>query len=101
MTISAQYAETTVADLLSAADNGEEVIIARPGKPALRLVADTVSEPATVPTTEAPSERKPRILGALRGQMRVPSEEEWAEMDRQIAAEMNDRPLFSSVTRLD
>ena len=101
MTISAQYAETTVADLLSAADNGEEVIIARPGKPALRLVADTASSPASSSTPEAPKERKPRILGAGRGEMRVPSEDEWAEMDRQIAAEMNDRPLFSSVTRLD
>ena len=99
MTISAQYTETTVADLLSAADKGEEVIIARPGKPALRLIADNVSEPANLPTSAASRERKPRILGAGRGEMRVPSIDEWAAMDRQIAAEMNDRPLFSSGTR--
>lgn len=67
MTVSAEYAETTVADLLSAADNGEEVVIARPGKPALRFVADTISTPATSSTPEAPKERKPRILGAGRG----------------------------------
>ena len=40
MRVNVQYAETHLADLISAADNGELVEIARPDKAALRLVVD-------------------------------------------------------------
>ena len=89
MTISAQYAETTVADLLYAADKGEEVVIARPGKPALRLVQDEAFEPS-----------KPRVVGrkhlfgAWEGLVTLPTDEEWKAMDKEIEDDMLNGPIF-------
>jgi antitoxin (DNA-binding transcriptional repressor) of toxin-antitoxin stability system len=45
MKVSAQYAEEHFADLVSAFDSGEEVRIARPDKPGIRLVADEAIAP--------------------------------------------------------
>ena len=89
MTISAQYAETTVADLLSAADNGEEVIISRPGKPALRLVVDEISAPA-----KPRSVSRKDLFGAWEGLVKLPTAEEWKAMDEEIADEMLNGPIF-------
>ena len=89
MTISAQYAETTVADLLSAADNGEEVIIARPGKPTLRLIADE--------TLVQPKSRvigRKHLMGALEGLVTLPTDEEWKAMDKEIEDDMLNGPIF-------
>jgi antitoxin (DNA-binding transcriptional repressor) of toxin-antitoxin stability system len=88
MKVSAQYAETHFSQLLSAADNGEVVEIARPDKPTLKLVP---SNPA-----ETPKPTGPRILGAGRGELRVPSEQEWSEMDKELEHKMNDSPLMTS-----
>jgi hypothetical protein len=41
----------------------------------------------------------PRILGAGRGEMRVPSDEEWRAMDKQLERLMNDSPLFPDESR--
>jgi hypothetical protein len=35
-----------------------------------------------------------RVLGAGRGEMRIPSEEEWRAMDLELEALMNNSPLF-------
>ena len=43
MKVNVQHAETYLADLIFAADNGELVEIARLGKPALRLVVDNLT----------------------------------------------------------
>ncbi len=51
-------AKTRLSELVSAAERGEEVIIARGGTPAVRLVAVTVEHP-------------PVALGALRGQIEI------------------------------
>ena len=71
MKVSAQYAQEHLADFLSAADNGEEVEIARPDQSAFRLTL----------VRSAPKQAGRRILGAGRGELRVPSFEEWQAMD--------------------
>lgn len=73
MQVSLQYAAEHLDELAAAADNGEVVEIARHEKPALKLIAS-----ANLSRVE-PSGR--RILGALRGQVVVATEEEWQSMD--------------------
>ena len=87
--VSLKYAEEHLADLISAADRGEEVEITRPEKPALKLV---------VSSTSSGSARKAdkRILGAGRGELRVPTFEEWQAMDADLETESPDRPLMTS-----
>ncbi len=87
MNVSLKYAEEHLADLVSAADRGEEVEITRPEKPALKLVVTTT-------TTAAAKHSGKRVLGAGRGELRVPSEEEWRKMDEEMARKMNEGPLF-------
>lgn len=48
MKVNIQYAETHLADLISAADNGEPVEIARPDKPALRFVVSNEPYPSVL-----------------------------------------------------
>jgi antitoxin (DNA-binding transcriptional repressor) of toxin-antitoxin stability system len=79
MKVSAQYAATHFDDILSAATSGEEVEIAVPDKPTLKLV---VANPSANTTSR-------RILGAGRGELRVPTPEEWAEMDKELEQLMN------------
>lgn len=89
MKVSAQYAASHLDDILAAVESGEEVRIDRPNKPGIRLVVDNVQPLAPKPTGR-------RILGAGRGEMRVPSEQEWHEMDKELERHMNDAPLMSS-----
>jgi len=71
MKVNAQYAESHLADLLSAAYSGEEVEIEAPNKPALRLV---ISNPAPKPSATS---QEPRQLGRLKGLIAIPTDEEW------------------------
>jgi len=93
MKVSAQYAATHLDDILSAADEGEEVRIDRPNKPGIRLVVEGA------PNRTAAPQAGRRILGAGRGELRVPSVEEWAEMDKELEHLMNDAPLTSQGDR--
>jgi antitoxin (DNA-binding transcriptional repressor) of toxin-antitoxin stability system len=86
MKVSAQYAEDHFADLLNLASSGEEVEIALPGKPNIKLVPSS-------PTPFQPKSGR-RILGAGRGEMVVPSEAEWQKMDQELLGLINDSPLF-------
>ncbi|ADW67998.1 hypothetical protein [Granulicella tundricola] len=86
MQVSLQYATQHLEELASAVDNGEEIEIARPEKSAIKLV---VSAKAAQSETEGP-----RVLGALRGRMIVPSEEEWKKMDEELADIMTNGPVF-------
>jgi antitoxin (DNA-binding transcriptional repressor) of toxin-antitoxin stability system len=86
MNVSLQYAEEHLADLVSAADRGEEIVITRPEKPTLKLIVSPTSAPAI--------KSGRRILGAGRGELRVPSEQEWRQMDEEISRLMNSGPLF-------
>ena len=87
MKVSAQYAEEHFSDILDAADGGEEVEIVRPDHPSYRL--ELVKPEPVKPTGK-------RILGAGRGEMIVPSWEEWKAMDKELEREINDAPLISS-----
>ena len=87
MNVSLQYAESHLADLADAVDSGEPIEISRPDKPTLRLI---VSAQSPVKKTGR------RILGAGRGEMGVPSEEEWAAMDKELEHQMNDATLMNS-----
>ena len=90
MKVSAKYAQEHFADILSAADNGEEVEIARPNKPTLKLIVS----PALPASLHQPTGR--RILGAGVGEVRVPSDEEWQAMDKEIEHLMCDAPLTTN-----
>ena len=86
MQVTLQYAAEHFEELASVADSGEEVKIARPEMPALTL---TVDPPA--PCRKSGSRR---ILGALRGQIVVPSEEEWRKVEEELTDVMTNGPIF-------
>jgi prevent-host-death family protein len=80
-TVNVHDAKTHLSRLLERAESGEEIVIARAGKPVARLVPYT-------------TERPTRTFGALRGQIRIlPG---FDELDVEIAREFEDsiaRPL--------
>jgi hypothetical protein len=88
MKVGVQYAETHLADLISAASRGESVQIEGPEHTAHILTFPTLKPGIG-----------PRILGAGRGEMRVPSDEEWRAMDKELERLMNDSPLFADESR--
>ena len=89
MKVSAQYAQEHFPDLLAAADSGEPVEIARPDKPTLLLV------PQPTPRASTPSGRPRReLFGAGEGLVRVPTDEEWRAMDKELEDEMLNGPIF-------
>ena len=83
MKVSAQYAESHFAEMLDVASSGEEVEIALPGRPALKLV---VSNAKPAAETEGASGRA--LLYSGEGLVKVPTAEEWMRMDEEIVAEM-------------
>jgi len=88
MKVTAQYAEEHIAHLFAIAGTGEEVEIAVPNGPSLKLMA--------APTTVSERPKAFRILGAGRGEVRVPTDEEWHEHKKEMARLMNDAPLITS-----
>jgi hypothetical protein len=86
MRVTLQYATEHLDELASAADNGKDVEIARPEKPALKLI---VSRSMAQGETSGR-----RVLGALRGQLIVPTEKEWRKMDEELADLMTNGSIF-------
>ena len=82
MRVNVQYAETHIAELFSSAARGEEVEVALPDGPTIKLV---LLDP--LPAKKSGK----RILGAGVGELRVPSFREWQAMD-----EASDPPLMTS-----
>ncbi len=74
-----QEAKTHLSRLVERAASGEEIIIAKAGKPKAKLVPYT-------------KERKPRVGGWLRG-LGWESEDAW-ETDEELIDMMNNGPLF-------
>jgi prevent-host-death family protein len=74
-------AKTNLSKLIEAALRGEDVVIAKAGKPVVRLVA-IQDEPAEKPLT--PGEKFRRGMGSLAGKVREITDEEWAESDRYV-----------------
>jgi prevent-host-death family protein len=62
-TINIHAAKTQLSRLVDAAAAGEEVIIARAGKPVAKLVP-----------LSGPADRPRRVLGAMAGRLRVPTD---------------------------
>ena len=87
MNVSLQYAQEHLADLISAADRGEEVEITRPDKPALRLVTSPETDIRKVGNRRS-------LLGRGEGLITLPTDEEWAAMDKEIEDEMINGPIF-------
>jgi prevent-host-death family protein len=87
MEVNVHNAKTNLSKLIQQAENGEEVIIARNGKPAVKLVPITVEN----------IKRPPRVSGRLKGKLNLPEnwEEEWKLMDKELEELMNDEPLMS------
>jgi len=88
MKVDLQYAETHLADLISAAARGEIVHIEAP---------DYTAQIVAYPTPKLVAGR--RILGAMRGKIAMPSMEEWDAADKELERLMNDSPLFPDDSR--
>jgi antitoxin (DNA-binding transcriptional repressor) of toxin-antitoxin stability system len=88
MQVNLQYAQEHLSDLVSAVDNGQEVEIARPNKPSLMLVVSH--------TTSQTRRTGKRILGAGCGELRVPSLEEWQDMDKELEHAMLDAHIATT-----
>jgi antitoxin (DNA-binding transcriptional repressor) of toxin-antitoxin stability system len=101
MKVNVQYAETHFAELASSAARGEEVEVALPDGPTLKLV---VSNPALVPAKKNGKRilgagrgdriNRKHLLGAGEGLITLPTDEEWAAMDKEIEDLMLNSPLF-------
>jgi antitoxin (DNA-binding transcriptional repressor) of toxin-antitoxin stability system len=76
MQVDFQYAKKHFADLASAVDAGQEVVVERPGQCSLSITATKVPPAA--------KRKKPRVLGAGVGELRIPSREEWQAWDDEI-----------------
>jgi prevent-host-death family protein len=79
-------AKSNLSKLIAAAERGEEVVIARAGKPVVKLVP---CGPAVA--LDAP---RRRLFGAWKDVMKVPSEKEWEEMDREIQKSFDESEIF-------
>lgn len=88
MKVSAQYAKTHFSQLLSAVYEGEEVRIASPDKPGVRLV---VEEPLQEVVARV---RRKDLFGAGEGLITLPTDKEWRAMDAEIENEMVNGPIF-------
>jgi prevent-host-death family protein len=87
MEVNVHHAKTHLSRLIQQAEEGEEVIIARAGKPAVKLVPVSTNEP----------EANYRIPGRLKGKLNLPEnwEEEWKLIDKELEELMNEAPLVS------
>lgn len=81
-------AKTHLSKLVQRVESGEEIVISRAGKAAAKLVP-----------VEQPRPGK-RVLGTLRGKIELPSDEEWAEMDREIERDFEESEIFPTGERL-
>ena len=88
MRVSAQYAREHFDELVSAADRGEEVEIARESRPALML--------APKPALASATEKKPlsELFGSLRGKLWISPDFNSPELNKEIEDEFLNGPLF-------
>jgi prevent-host-death family protein len=84
MIVNIHAAKTNLSKLIEAAEAGEEVIVARNGKPAVRLT------PVTAPAK--PKHKKGAWLGSLKGQIWIAPNMD--EVDAEIAREFEESEIF-------
>jgi prevent-host-death family protein len=75
-------AKTHLSRLVERVEGGEEIVISRAGKPAAKLVPVTQPKPGK------------RTLGGWEGRVKLPSDEEWEEMDREIEQLFEESEIF-------
>jgi prevent-host-death family protein len=75
-------AKTHLSKFVQRVEDGEEIVISRAGKPAAMLV----------PVPQEKSGK--RKLGVWEGKVKLPSDEEWAEMDREIEEMFEESEIF-------
>jgi len=75
-------AKTQLSRLVARVEGGEQIVITRAGKPAAKLVPVLL---------EKPGKRK---LGGWEGKMRMPTDAEWEEMDREIERDFEESEIF-------
>jgi len=81
MEVNVHHAKTHLSKLIAAAESGQEVIIARAGKPVVKLV------PATVPASGSPSRKD--LFGVWEHlNLELPTDEEWKAMDKEFERTM-------------
>jgi len=90
MQVSAKYAREHLEELIVFAQHGEEVEIACEGKPLAKLI---IMQPSA--HAEQPS-RKAIVLGAGRGELVLPTDEEWRQMKEEDARLMNNAPPITT-----
>jgi prevent-host-death family protein len=74
-------AKTHLSKLVERVEGGEEIVISRAGKPAAKLV----------PVSKKPGKR---TLGGWEGRMRLPTDEEWEKMDKEIEQMFEESEIF-------
>jgi prevent-host-death family protein len=84
MEVNVHQAKTQLSKLISAAESGEEVIIARNGKPAVKIV----------PVRAHAAKSRREMWGAWEGRVALPTDAEWNAMDKEIEDEMVNGPIF-------
>lgn len=82
MEVNIHHAKTNLSQLILKAESGEDVVIARAGKPVVRLVP-----------IESPEQRK-RKPGALKGILKIAPDAFSPEVDEEIARWFNESPLL-------
>lgn len=75
-------AKTHLSRLVERVEGGEEIVISRAGKPAAKLVPVTQTKPGK------------RTLGGWEGKFEMPSDEQWAEMDKEIEQLFEESEIF-------
>jgi prevent-host-death family protein len=75
-------AKTHLSRLVEKVEGGAEIVISRAGKPAAKLVPVSQPKPGK------------RTLGLWKGKFEMPSDEEWAEMKRETAREIEEGEIF-------
>ena len=83
MEVNVHHAKTHLSKLIAAAENGEEVVIARNGKPAVKLVLAERKTPS-----------RKGAFGAGKGQIRMSVNWDSPETNEQIARLFTDGPIF-------
>ena len=93
MLVNIHAAKTHLSKLIERMEAGEEVIIARAGRPVARLAP--LAEPSVADSVVAPADL-PSWMGSLQGQIRMSTDidEDWAEAVRR----MEEAPIFPAAS---
>ena len=86
MEVNVHHAKTNLSKLIAAVESGEEVVIARNGKPAVKLVSAY--------PVEKQRGRRREAMGAWEGLVMAPTEEQWEKIHQEFVDGMRD---FSKV----